>query len=272
MATPLLAIEEFGAELLRTEDLDPVYPMLLAAELPPSQLSRWLLAYWCFYHCGVASYISDAPTLAKFWAEMRGAAVNNRSIRTWPRGSERRHFRGVQAGNGVEGLAERFPDPVNMLEILKTYKRFVDLNRYVQSWRQFGPWIAFKVCDMTQAVLGHELSFEGASLTMYAEPVKGAKLAYQTQWFPGDDAERHPAFYVDYALERLAKAYQGQLAPPHYQRPLGLMEFETILCKWKSHRNGHYPVGHDTREIIQGLNGWGDTADRMRTILQERFK
>ncbi|GAG17632.1 unnamed protein product, partial [marine sediment metagenome] len=35
-----------------------------------------------------------------------------------------------------------------------------------------------------------------------------------------------------------------------------LQEVETVLCKWKSHMNGCYPMGKDTREITEGLAPW----------------
>ena len=41
-----------------------------------------------------------------------------------------------------------------------------------------------------------------------------------------------------------------------YERPVGLQEVETILCKWKSHMNGHYPLNNDIMEIRHGLKDW----------------
>ena len=46
------------------------------------------------------------------------------------------------------------------------------------------------------------------------------------------------------------------LGPPLYDRPIGLQEVETVLCKWKSHLNGHYPLYNDTDEINHGMINW----------------
>jgi hypothetical protein len=43
-------------------------------------------------------------------------------------------------------------------------------------------------------------------------------------------------------------------APPRFERRINIQEIETILCKWKSHINGHYFVGKDIQEIRHGLS------------------
>ena len=40
-------------------------------------------------------------------------------------------------------------------------------------------------------------------------------------------------------------------------RRVNIQEVETILCKWKSHMNGHYPLSNDVDEIQHGLREWG---------------
>lgn len=269
MTTPL-TIEEFGSELLRTLDLDPVYVMLThpQAGLSSDRLAKWLLAYWCFYHSGVASYLSDALTNNDFWEGMHTAAANNVATQNWPRAAERRHFRGSAAVNAMVDLNTCFLNPELMIWNLERRTTFKEMNAYVQTWTQFGPWIAFKVCDMAQAVLRLPLDMTGATLSVYREPAEGARLAYQ-HWHPGDTTALSFAapYYVAYAAKRLLAEFALHKAPPHMDRELNLFEVETILCKWKSHMKGHYPVGKDTREIIHGLEGWGETAQKLRKIL-----
>jgi hypothetical protein len=68
---------------------------------------------------------------------------------------------------------------------------------------------------------------------------------------------------VDYLIEYFAK----NTAPPLHDRPVGLQEVETILCKWKSHQNGHYPLNNDIDEIRAGVKSWipiSDTAQQFR--------
>ncbi len=258
-----LSIEAFGAALLATEDLDPVYVMLRNAALPEDQLAKWLLAYWCFYHCGVASKFAEMNDRG-FWRNMHVAAVNKPNI--YPRAAERRHFRACNAINGVSGLEREFLHSDTLIPWLRTFKSFERLSQKVQDWPQFGPWIAFKVCDMAQAVVGVELDLTGADLAIYSEPAKAARIWWEAQ--PGSaGATLTKQACINVAITHLRTAAPHHLgcslAPPHYRRQLNIFEFETILCKWKSHLNGHYPIGHDTEEIAKGLVGWGDLAERM---------
>ena len=70
-----LDVQAFGDALITTQDLDPVYCAIYHARLPEPQLCRLLLAYWCFYHLGVAASISEKEH-GDFWEWMRVAAVN----------------------------------------------------------------------------------------------------------------------------------------------------------------------------------------------------
>jgi Holliday junction DNA helicase RuvB len=70
-----LSLEEFGVQLLLTEDLDPVYPMLHRANLLTEILYPFLFGYWCFYHVGVAALLT----------EYKGGAVLRESDSTRPK-------------------------------------------------------------------------------------------------------------------------------------------------------------------------------------------
>ncbi|GAG15566.1 unnamed protein product, partial [marine sediment metagenome] len=73
MAYDKLSIQDFGQGLLHSNDLDPVYVALYGLinnhRWDKDQLKRWLVAYWCFYNCGFASYISEFIG-EQFWEEM----------------------------------------------------------------------------------------------------------------------------------------------------------------------------------------------------------
>jgi hypothetical protein len=61
----------------------------------------------------------------------------------------------------------------------------------------------------------------------------------------------------------LCEHFKGYKAQPREHRRFGAFEAETVLCKWKSHMNGHYAPGKDTYEIREGLHGWGDLATQL---------
>lgn len=266
-----LDVLRFGEHLIESTDLDPLYVALHRASnhqvLSRDQLKRFLVAYWCFYDVGASCFLSEAEG-PDFWARMVTAARNDRPtpINTrWPRGHERRHFRGEQAVKAVSELMEKYFDhPEKMVDyIFGAAPSFKDVTARAREHRGFGPWIAFKVADMIDRVLGVEVQFSYDD-AMYDNPQKGALLVYEQN--RGDIVKNHDDHRIQWAVEFLREHFGHKLAPPDYTRCLNLQEYETIFCKWKSHLSGHYPLNNDIREIQAGLEAWApvsQTADRM---------
>lgn len=254
-----MEIEEFGKHLLDTNDLDPVYVALVRAALPKTQLHRWLLSYTMFYHCGVASYMSELES-ADFWEVATTAAINEQEAPNggrWPRGSERRHYRGQQAVRSVEELRERYPAPEDfMTYVAGAGGSFHEVSKRAQSHRGYGPWIGFKLADLVDRVLGIPVEFDNAAVFMFKDPEKSAMMLWERrQGQPNARPKREAALkaITDYLLDYF-KDYD---APPLYDRKVNIQEVETILCKWKSHMNGHYPEYNDIDDLLGGLEGWG---------------
>ncbi len=256
---------DFGNSLITIGDLDPIYIALNQLSLEDEPLARWLVSYWCFYHAGVSCYLSSSDD---FWGEMEGFA-GDKEI---PRGTERRHFRGKKAVDAVKHLrglystaVEAINDLVGDLQDRPTFQR---ISKKAQEWPMFGPWIAFKVADMLERCAGVPVDFSDCNLELYEEPIAGAMLIAEEEGWPKD---------LGLVVDRLLHHYSDKLAPPDNDRPINIQEVETILCKFKSHRGGHYPVGKDTKEIGEGLADprWGDTAKLMGAYLpgltQKRF-
>ena len=284
-----LSIEEFGLHLLNSGDLDPIYVMLSRAMdakiLTRQQLHAWCVAYWLDYNAGVACAAveyCEQEGYKFFWRFMNDVA-NNLS-RRWPRGSERRHFRGDNANKLVLGLSMKYdladhfiesvfgslpdykPEEWTRHHVAKTMS-FKDVALRIQSHVGLGPWIAFKIADMGERVLGYNVNFDDCQMGIYRDPVKGAIMACE-KWGPnGDDTVRVGKAYeqacLNYALNRLAETFGDLYAPPlihgidairgRGNRFVNVQEYETILCKWKSHMNGHYPLNKDTHEIRETL-------------------
>lgn len=251
-----LPLRKFADRLLRSGDLDPIYIMLYDSGMKKNRLKRWLLAYWMFYHAGVSSVLCGAEFEGFF-----DMATHLASVSTTPRGTERRHFRGQKALDSIKWLKEHFDGPEHAVDWAsrgETVERVIKRMRY---WPQFGPWIGFKAADMIDRVLGIPIKFSISDLNFYDTPVAGAKLFCKKQDLP---FERLKLAGVVKLLQVELKHYK---APPDYRRPVGIQEIETILCKWKSHMTGHYPLGKDTTEIMEGLGGWGVQAERLRDFL-----
>lgn len=269
-------IKTFGTQLIRTEDLDPVYSMLAgatgrytrepadtAAAPPPKyitqdELCRFLIAYWCFYHCGASAYIAAASGRT-FWRMMEIAAANELPAPTggrWPRAHERRHFRGQKAVDAVRWLADMWPRPEDLvLHLMEGSAALDDVLSKVKRLPQFGPWIGFKIADMLERVLGSRIVFPPDLGIMYREPAAALDI------LSSEDGRRSDAHWND-----LLGYFRQFKAPPTFDRPCGPQEVETILCKWKSMRGGHYYVGKDIREIDVGLQVWGNTAPLVNVL------
>jgi len=149
-----LGVIEFGEALLKSLDLDPVYVLLYQARLPKEQLQRWCVAYWMFYHVGVASELSEYESYS-FWERILAV------LSSAPRGTERRHFRGERASKTVKYLWHAYSLPEFFLESIFDWPRctFQEVVKHVTIHPQFGPWIAFKVADMGDRVLGYNVDF-----------------------------------------------------------------------------------------------------------------
>jgi hypothetical protein len=276
---PVLDIETFGKHLLESGDLDPIYIALNKMELQSNQLSRWLMAYWCLYHAGTACYMSRLAGDA-FWDELHKAAANVELTPTgtrWPRGHERRHFRGAAATTAVAKL-RALGDPADIVaDIIADQDKdtFANVAGRAQKLPLFGPWISFKICDMLDRLELCAVDFDEAAVFMFTDPTKAAlKLWRLKTGLPEEAKPRDQAKVIHEVVAYLTDHFKDHSAPPLHDRPVGLQEVETILCKWKSHGNGHYPLNNDIDEIMAGLEPWGkvtDVAELMSACMPKRL-
>ncbi len=284
-----LSIEEFGAQLLKSKDLDPIYVSLFnlrqTSVWEDDQIKRWLVAYWCYYHAGVACYLSSFNKGHEFWRWMMQAAQNTsltpaatdqdltNVASRWPRGSERRHFRGVQSMKAVAELSERYPHPEDMVDhiILQSDdpQSYVEVAKRAKSHRGFGDWISFKICDMIERVLDVPINFDKAAVFMFRDPVKAAFIVWRDKLdLPKSARPKDPNKAIDEVVTYLTNYFREYSAPPGHDRLVGLQEIETVLCKYKSHLNGHYPLLNDTEEIVDGLIPWAKVSEAAIQFLE----
>lgn len=254
----LIYPSKWGQALIQTRDIDPIYDMLVSAQLPAETLAGWLVAYWCFYHAGVASYMARLSG-ATFWEHMWLAAKNitanpSRDGGRWPRSAERRHFRGDKAVLAIEKMAVDYPQPILMVDyLIKAPGDAPAVIHRAQELPQFGPWIAFKIADMLERIWGRKTHFPD-DVALYESPKKGLH-EISVLWNTTQED----------TLNLLFQAIRPPLKPPGLNsRPCGMQELETILCKWHSAKGGHYYIGKDLKEIRHALEGWGHLADELR--------
>lgn len=255
---PLNSAAEFGRRLIESGDLDPIYGMLASDILDGPTLKRWLLTYWMFYHAGVASAQSELEQPMSYWGTMMKHFEGDSK---YPRGAERRHFRGPSAHAAVGWFSVHPPE--YWVDSLLEARSFKDVQAIVKPWPQFGPWITFKIADMLERLGLAPISFD-IDLAIYEEPLKGAALV-----ITGDQDAKITAYDLDVLIKKFIGHYIALRAPPLGDRYINVQEVETVLCKYKSHWNGHYWIGKDCHEILEGLAGWGETADRLTAFVPE---
>lgn len=238
----------FGRELVRTKDLDPVYVLAWETGMGKYQLRNWLLAYWCFYHVGTASWICDGD----FWERMERAAAS----KDYPRSAERRHFRGQAALKSVQYLKSRGVDAL-FKDLLRAGVKASDKINTVRRWYLFGEWISFKVVDMLERLDLCPVEFDVGTAFYEGSPTKGAQLLWDHH-NPGLDSGREPGGVCNWAADMILGELGHLDAPPRYERKINVQEVETICCKWKSYMNGHYHVGEDIEACRRAL-AWGST-------------
>lgn len=281
-----LDIISFGNHLMMSRDLDPVYDALPKAVPDDAQRHRWLLAYWCLYHCGAAAFLSELEG-EEFWNALMSAASNALAGppgstgshppvgERWPRGSERRHFRGEAAIKAVNALRERYDsEPGGMVAYCAgAGSDFEAVAKRVQEHRLFGPWISFKVCDMLERVEGYPIDFSEAAVFMFKDPVKAALMLWRQHWGLGEDAKpKDQTKVIHDVVTHLTGKFSSFAPPGQNNRQVGLQEVETVLCKWKSHMNGHYPLNNDIREITEGLVPWAEASETARALAKHMPK
>lgn len=257
---------DFGRQLLSSKDLDPLY-YVSQVSMPIDQLKRFLLAYWCYYSAGIAADISEAPS-NRFFSTM--LKVYN----TAPRGHERRHFRGQAGRDAIHKMKkdwDNYPEAIvdymtcaYITPHIRTVDRIIER---VKDFYQFGDWIAWKVADMTERVLRYPVNFSGANLLIYKEPVKATGLMLY-----GDVKRKVSKDDIDTVVMWMLREFQDIKAPPDNARTINVQEVETIMCKWKAHVNGHYPLFNDTEEILTGLENRGETAKRIKKVIIQNVR
>ena len=251
-----LNIYEFGKRLLETRDLDPVYVILHEAQLESALLRRWLLAYWCFYHMGTASWIAEG--YAGYWKRMYTAAGS----KEYPRAAERRHFRGANARKSVDFLSTTGVHYLYAPLSKHTEYPLEVVTEYVQTWVGFGPWIAFKVSDMLERLGIVRIRFDKGAMFLFDSPREGAEHLWTVE--KGSSPTNGEANL--WAVEKLVQHFSATSAPPRHERTINAQEAETILCKWLAHTKGRYRVGEDVDACYKALERF-----RGRSRLAERL-
>lgn len=231
-----LGVVEFGQRLIETGDLDPLYIALYNAKFPRPKMCKWLVCYWCYYHAGLCCVASEQRNFFGFLLEVAQGGTK------YPRGSERRHFRGNLAVDSVKRMAATFDSAEDIVDwLVAAGPSAAGIMKRVKTLHGFGEWISWKVPDMIERLGLAPVEFvEDDVRLMFKSSLDGA--AEVAKRHGGTHAANPLLFAHRYLIRKLGRLE----APPSFDRRINVQETETVFCKWKSHLGGHYPLGKDS--------------------------
>lgn len=251
----------FAREHIRTDDIDPAYPVLRAlirrGELGVAE-SFWFVAlYLAFYNLPSAlRAFNDHPI-----PRSMGDVIEPHLFKL-PTGVERRglrdplamqaHLESYRAVVGFDGSSWLSRTSVEVLETpinSKTgYLAFtypvMSFNKFwaaAQTIRYNGRWAAFKWAELIADVLYYPLAFPDMRLKDCTGPLEGLK------WLFFDDDR-----IADLeSQEEAARIVRGELLARGLDLPWE--KLETVLCDFNSMRKGGYYVGHDIDLMMEQI-------------------
>lgn len=256
-------IEEFGAHLLTTGDLDPVYIALNNSNLDSTMRNKWLLAYCAFYNCGFACWASEKEPF-EFWYSLMKAAKNQLPTpfgARWPRASERRHFRGDQAIQAIRdwesrSVYARYPEAI-FSDIANNAPSFIAVANKAKELRSVGNWLSFKIVDLVDACMQSPIDQSDIMSFMYDAPKQSLlRLWRENLKLPDSAKPRNERQTILEMVDYYKNIFKDFEVPHKPDQKIDMFCLETIFCKHQSHINGHYPLYKDIKEITHGLEDW----------------
>lgn len=244
----------FGRHLIRSMDIDPVYPVLVKLhDQMDTEESYWhSLLYVGWYHLPVA----HSAWLR--WPRPRDKRMyTNRKwmeqASKWPTGIERRSNRGGKVFQHLEAFCKA-TDHVSLEQwfrtgmvkaptLAKRHQNWRVLNERLQAIWGNGRWAAYKHCEILRRVHGLPVEAPDMGHRHSSGPREGLETLYGPLEGQGEA--------VIAVLDARGRDLQKRLKEAGLRADIE--ELETILCNWKSLLKGKYYVGHDIDEMQEQL-------------------
>jgi hypothetical protein len=166
----------------------------------------------------------------------------------------------------VDALQRRYARPEDMVTFLLDGPMDIrSVSARAQRHHQVGSWLAFKITDMIDAVLGAKVKQDDLTMFLYHTPRQSIIENWRAGRLPITTNDEATALTkaVFWLAEQL-----NDCEIPHKpgQRP-DWFSLETVWCKHLSHVHGHYPKGKDIREIRHGLEPWLESSPTAKRFL-----
>lgn len=265
---------KFAKHLKRSEDIDPIYPVLRELHsmhgLSEEEALWHSFLYVAWYNLPVSHAVFALASEPRSKLAYKGRIT--KFAKTWPTGIERRSNRGGKVFQHIEAfcqvtdhtsLAEWFRNGfIEAPTLAKREANWRMINERLQAVWGNGRWAAYKHCEVLRRV--HDFPVEAPDMghRFSSGPRKGLATLYGELEGQGEA--------VIAVLDAQGRHLQERL----YHMGLGLdvEELETVLCNWKSLLGGKYYVGHDIDEMqeqIEVASERGLLDDRLREELYE---
>lgn len=256
----------FSNQMLKTSDIDPVYPVLHELNLrTPAQYSEqalWLsFLYVAWYNLpvGLTAYSKHPEPSEKILPK-----IDN----SWPTGIERRANRGgkvvfhidsyLKAVNEYGNQHDYYTADMNMDATTEKelHENWRIVNQRLQLLYLNGRWAAYKHCEILRRVHGLPVLAPDMGNAFSSGPRAGLALFY------GEIEGNSPAVIAQ--LDEQALDLQFRMAGSGVE--VDIEELETLMCNWKSLVNGKYYIGHDIDELLEQMHtgeerGWLSTIN-----------
>lgn len=231
----------FMEAIVNTGDIDPTYYAFrgIRNDLSDKDVKKMLVSMLMFYDIGVSCQLTEVPD-DQYWSKVEEIYPTCR------RGSERRHFRGENGRKAIESI-KPYGSPDKFWDAMYA-DNYIDIRNNFKNISGFGDYFIWKYADYCDRVFDMPVNMDGAIKFLPKEPREGSRIvAEEMEMQPVDDFEST----IKYCLDECAKI--NLLAPPAFNRPVGLLEIETCYCMYKHTMRGNDYVGHDIMDKINVL-------------------
>lgn len=259
-SAPLAAFSTFGRHMVRSADIDPVYPVLrqLIADLHLDEPGAdWLTVLYLAYY-----ELSSAVTAFTRYPDpghhrIHDSLLYDLETLKLPTGIERRGLRDARCMRAhlndwlerfdgrsfFTGATELFIPPQPPHGDQREFNYGV-LEGYLGSVRYNGRWACYKATEVLQKVRDYPVRAVDAGHANSSGPRSGLTLFFPEVTGNGDAAIAR----LDEQTELLMRC------AAEHGLELAVEECETLLCDFRSLTLGRYYVGHDIDLMLEGVN------------------
>lgn len=246
----------FGRELIRSQDVDPLYPIL--KELERSMGDEGALWFTFLY---MAYY--NVASAAVAWKHLPQPGFHN-GLPKLDIATERRNLRGNKLRPHLDNYVTAIDRHGSQTAFLQQRWGANPIHNYEAFWLtaqtlwQNGRWAAFKWSEILKKVHGWNLAAPDMRMEFCSGPKAGLMDLFGLRADPGVDALN------EYGVILIEATQAEGLDVGDWET------LETVLCNFHSLRAGRYYIGHDIDELQDVIEHSPPDADTRAWLYEAR--